>query len=196
MPYSIYHCAVMVNYYSKSSSGPYSFYFPPDDFQEGQTRKIRYEGIYIFGGINDKKNYTNDIHIIKIGHRPCVNIKPKIAGIPPEPRIKAKMAFLDNYYFIIIHGGIKANQHFCNDITVLNLENYNWIRPIISDENNEGKNLIARTEHQIFFHGEKLYIFGGLGEENILSMNFEVVEFEVTGFYDTFMHPDENETDY
>ena len=196
LPYSIYHCAVMVNYYSKSSSGPYSFYFPPDDFQEGQTRKIRYEGIYIFGGINDKKNYTNDIHIIKIGHRPCVNIKPKIAGIPPEPRIKAKMAFLDNYYFIIIHGGIKANQHFCNDITVLNLENYNWIRPIISDENNEGKNLIARTEHQIFFHGEKLYIFGGLGEENILSMNFEVVEFEVTGFYDTFMHPDENETDY
>ena len=106
------------------------------------------------------------------------------------------MAFLDNYYFIIIHGGIKANQHFCNDITVLNLENYNWIRPIISDENNEGKNLIARTEHQIFFHGEKLYIFGGLGEENILSMNFEVVEFEVTGFYDTFMHPDENETDH
>ena len=195
LPYRIYHSAVMVNYYSKSSSAPYSFYFPPDDFQEGQVRKIRYEGIYIFGGINDKKNYTNDLFIIKIGHKPCVNIKPKIAGIPPEPRIKAKMAFLDNYYFIIIHGGVKINQHFCNDITVLNLENYNWIRPIISDENNEGKNLMARIEHQIFFHEEKLYIFGGLGEENILSMNFEIVEFEVTGFYENFMHPDQIEID-
>ena len=193
LPYRIYHCGVMVNSYARSSSGPYSFYFPPDDYQEGTVRKIRYEGIYIFGGINDKKNYTNDVFIIKIGHKPCINIKPKIAGPPPEPRIKAKMAFIDNYYFVIIHGGVKINQHFCNDITVLNLENYNWIKPIIADENGEGKNLLARIGHQIFFYGEKLYIFGGLGEESILSMNFEIVEFEVTGFYDNFMLPEQNE---
>ena len=183
----------MVNYYARSSNGPYGFYFPPDDYQEGSTRKIRYEGIYIFGGINDKKNYTNDIFIIKIGHKPCISIKPKIAGPPPEPRIKAKMVFIDNYYFIVIHGGVKINQTFCNDITVLNLENYNWIKPIINDDNGEGNNLIARIEHQIFFHGDKLYIFGGLGDENILSMNFELVEFEVTGFYDNYMHPEQKD---
>ena len=192
LPYRIYHCGVMVNYYGRSSSGPYSFYFPPDDFQEGSVRKIRYEGIYIFGGINEKKNYTNDVFIIKIGHKPCINLKPKIVGPPPEPRIKAKMLFIDSYYFIVIHGGIKTNQHFCNDITVLNLENYNWIKTIIPNENGEGMNLLARIEHQIFFNEDKLYIFGGLGEENILSMNFELVEFEVTGFYDNFMHPDNN----
>ena len=190
LPYRIYHCAAMVNYYARSSSGPYGFYFPPDDYQEGSVRKIRHEGIYIFGGINDKKNYTNDLFIIKIGHKPCINIKPKIAGSPPEPRIKGKMLFLDHYYFIIIHGGVKINQNFCSDIVVLNLENYNWIKPIISDENGEGKNLIARIEHQIFFHDDKLYIFGGLGEENILSMNFEIVEFEVTGFYDNYIYPE------
>ena len=193
LPYRIYHCGVMVNYYAKSSSGPYGFYFPPDDFQEGSVRKIRHEGIYIFGGINDKKNYTNDVYIIKIGHKPCINVKPKIAGPPPEPRIKARMIFIDNYYFIVIHGGVKINQNFCNDITILNLENYNWIKPITHDENGEGINLLARVEHQIFFHEEKLYIFGGLGEENILSMNFELAEFEVTGFYDNYMHPDNDE---
>ena len=100
------------------------------------------------------------------------------------------MLFLDNYYFIIIHGGMKINQNFCDDIIILNLENYNWIKPIISDEIGEGKNLIARIEHQIFFHGDKIYIFGGLGEENILSMNFEIVEFEVTGFYDNNIYPE------
>lgn len=192
LPYRIYHCGVMVNYYARSSSGPYSFYFPPDDFQEGSVRKIRHEGIYIFGGINEKKNYTNDVFIIKIGHKPCINLKPKIAGPPPEPRIKAKMLFIDSYYFIVIHGGVKTNQNFCNDITVLNLENYNWIKTIIPNENGEEMNLLARIEHQIFFYEDKLYIFGGLGEENILSMNFELVEFEVTGFYDNFMHPDNN----
>ena len=190
LPFRIYHCAAMVNYYAKSSSGSYGFYFPPDDYQEGSVRKIRHEGIYIFGGINDKKNYTNDLFIIKIGHKPCINIKPKIAGSPPEPRIKGKMLFLDNYYFIIIHGGVKINQDFCDDIVILNLENYNWIKPIIPDENGEGKNLMARIEHQIFFHDDKLYILGGLGEESILSMNFEIVEFEVTGFYDNYIYPE------
>jgi hypothetical protein len=190
LPYRIYHCASMVNYYARSSSGPYGFYSSPDDYQEGSVRKIRHEGIYIFGGINEKKNYSNDLFIIKIGHKPCINIKPKIAGPPPEPRIKGKMLFLDNYYFIIIHGGMKINQNFCDDIIILNLENYNWIKPIISDEIGEGKNLIARIEHQIFFHGDKIYIFGGLGEENILSMNFEIVEFEVTGFYDNNIYPE------
>ena len=100
------------------------------------------------------------------------------------------MLFLDNYYFIIIHGGVKIKQNFCDDIVILNLENYNWIRPIIPDENEEGKNLTARIEHQIFFHGDKLFILGGLGEESILSMNFEIVEFEVTGFYDNYMYPE------
>ena len=195
LPYRIYHCAVMVNYYAKASTAPYSFYFPPDDFQEGQVRKIKYEGVYIFGGINEKKNYTNDLFIIQIGHRPCVNVKPKIEGPPPEPRIKAKMVFLDNYYLIIIHGGVKINQHFCNDINILNLENFNWIKPIISDKDNEGKKIIERIEHQAFFHEDKLYIFGGLGEESILSMNFEIIEFSVTGFYNNFMNLEQFETE-
>lgn len=190
LPYLVYHCAAMVNYYGKSSSGPYGFYFPPDDFQEGSVRRIRHEGVYIFGGINKNKNYTNDVYIIKIGHKPCINIKPKILGPAPEPRIKAKMVFIDNYYFIIIHGGVKISQNFCNDITVLNLENYNWIKPIIPNENGEETELKTRIGHQTFFHEDKLYILGGLGEDSILTMNFEVVEFEVTGFYDNYIHLD------
>ena len=193
LPYRVYHCAAMVNYYSKTSAGPYHFYYPPEDFQEVSLKRIKYEGIYIFGGLNEKKVFKNDIHIIRIGHKPCIHIKPKISGPPPEPRIKAKMLFIENYYFLIIHGGVKINQNICNDITVLNLENYNWIKPIIPDETGIGKSLKARVLHEIFFNGEKLYIFGGLGEESILSMNFEVVEFEVTGFFDNYMHPDQIE---
>ena len=43
---------------------------------------------------------------------------------------------------------------------------------------------------KFFFNNEKLYIFGGLGEDNLLSFNFEIVEFEVTGFLNKFMFPD------
>ena len=193
LPYRVYHCAEMVNFYSKTSIGPYNFYYPPEDYQKTSIKRIKHEGIYIFGGVNEKKIYMNDLHIIRIGHKPCVNFKPKISGPYPEPRIKAKMLFLDNYNFVIIHGGITIKQKFCDDIVVLNLENFNWIKPIISNEIGEGKKLLGRIEHQIFFHEEKIYIFGGLGEESMLSMNFETVEFEVTGFYDNLMNQDLNE---
>ena len=186
LPYRVYHSAVLVNQYYKHSLGGYTFYSLPSDLSDENRSKIRYEGIYIFGGINEKKNYTNDLFIIKTGKKPCINIKPKIQGKPPEPRIYSKMLFLDNYDFLIIHGGRKINQNFCDNIAVLNLENFNWIKPIIDDEKGE-KSLLGRIKHEIFFSDDKLYILGGLGEENMLPMNFEIVEFEVTGFFDNLM---------
>ena len=189
LPYRAYHCSTMVNSYSKNTLSTYTFYSLPDDINDENRSKIRYEGIYLFGGINEKKIYCNDLYIIKIGKRPCINIKPKIAGRPPEPRIQAKMLFLENYFFIIIHGGIKMNQNFCDNIVVLNLENFNWIKPIIDDERGTENALIGRIKHNIFFDDEKLYIFGGIGEQNLLPLNFEIVEFEATGFFNNFMFP-------
>ena len=191
LPHRAYHCATMVNSYLKNTLSSYTFYSLPDDISEENKSKIRYEGIYIFGGVNEKKIYCNDLYVIKIGKKPCINIKPKIAGKPPEPRINSKMLFLENYFFIIIHGGITMEQIFCDDIAVLNLENFNWIRPIIDDERGSENDLIGRIKHEIFFDSDKLYIFGGLGEENLLPLNFEIVEFEVTGFFNNFMLPGE-----
>ena len=192
LPYRAYHCCAMVNSYMNRTLSNYTFYSLPDDISDEVKSKIRYEGIYLFGGINEKKMYCNDLYIIKTGKRPCISIKPKLAGKPPEPRIYAKMLFIENYFFVIIHGGIKTNQTFCDNIAVLNLENYNWIKPIIDDEKGTEKKLIGRTKHEIFFNDEKLYILGGLGDENMLPLNFEIVEFEVTGFFNNFMFPDED----
>ena len=69
---------------------------------------------------------------------------------------------------------------------MLNLENFNWIKPIIDGDKGENY-LIGRIKHGIFFSDDKLYIFGGLGDDNMLPMNFEIVEFEVTGFFDSLM---------
>ena len=193
LPYRAYHCATIVNSFSKSTLSSYTFYSLPDDISDEVKKKIRYEGIYIFGGINEKKMYCNDLYVIKIGKKPCINIKPKILGKPPEPRIHAKMLFLENYFFIIIHGGILMNQNFCDNIAVLNLENFNWIKPIIDEERGTEKKLIGRIKHDIFFNDEKLYIFGGLGDENMLPLNFEIVEFEVTGFFNNLIFPNSDD---
>ena len=189
LPYRAYHCAALVNSFSKSTLSSYTFYTLPDDLSDEVKKKIRYEGIYIFGGINEKKMYCNDLYVIKTGKKPCTNIKPKISGKPPEPRIHSKMLFIENYFFVIIHGGIQSDQNFCDNIAVLNLENFNWIKPIIDDERGTEKRLIGRIKHDIFFDDEKLYIFGGLGDENMLPLNFEIVEFEVTGFFNNLVFP-------
>ena len=195
LPKLAYHCASMVNNYIHEAVGNYSFYYPPKDFQQSKIRKLIYEGIYIFGGINDKKIFMNELFIIKIGQKPCVGIKPKIRGIPPEPRINAKMLYIEDYSFLIIHGGTKVSQYFCDDLVILNLENLNWLRPLINVDSSFGS-LIARGEHQIFFSREKMYIFGGIGNESLLSMNFETVEFGITGFYDNISYNnDSNEND-
>ena len=192
LPYRAYHCCTMVSSYMNHTLSAYTFYSLPDDISDEVKSKIRYEGIYIFGGINEKKMYCNDLFILKTGNRPCINIKPKISGKPPEPRIHAKMLFIENYFFVIIHGGIKINQTFCDNIVVLNLENYNWIKPIIDDEGGTEKRLIGRTKHEIFFNNDKLYILGGLGDDNMLPLNFEIVQFEVTGFFNNLLSSEED----
>ena len=195
LPKLVYHCAAMVNNYAHESIGSYSFYYPPKDLQQSKIKKVIYDGVYIFGGVNDKKNFVNDIYIIKIGQKPCVGIRPKIRGIPPEPRINAQMTFIEDYSFLIIHGGTKINQYFCDDLVVLNLENLNWLRAIKNEDSSFGS-LLPRSEHQIFFSHEKLYIFGGLGNESLLAMNFETVEFGITGFYDSITYNnDSNDND-
>ena len=55
LPYRAYHSAVIVNRYSRNSLGVYTFYSLPDDLSEENKSKIRYEGIYMFGGINKKE---------------------------------------------------------------------------------------------------------------------------------------------
>ena len=56
LPYRAYHSGVMVNSYMNHTLSTYTFYSLPDDINEDNKSKLKYEGIYIFGGINEKKN--------------------------------------------------------------------------------------------------------------------------------------------
>ena len=180
LPYLINHSAVMVNNFQKYSNKPFSFYKIPIDLASNRINKIQIEGIYIFGGLNKEKKLKNDIYIISIGKKPCNVLTPIIDGIPPEERMNCKMEFILDYDFIIIHGGIGKNDFIYWDIMILNTECLNWIKPIFDKEN--FRELESRTEHGLFFYQGKIFILGGRNEDRLLNMDFEIVEFEVTGF--------------
>jgi hypothetical protein len=104
LPFLMYHTAVIVNDCSYNMIQPYSVYKPPNDLPHNRIKKVKNDGVYIFGGINKEKKLCNDVYIIKVCRKPCKVMKPKIRGRPPSPRIKAKMLYMSEYNLIIIHG--------------------------------------------------------------------------------------------
>ena len=63
---------------------------------------------------------------------------------------------------------------------VLNIENLNWIRPVIEEDDIEREiKMYARTEHEGVVVGRKVLILGGRDIESDHKMDFEVVVFHV-----------------
>ena len=184
LPYLKYHSGVLVNDFHFYTNNTYNIYNYPRDLPSNRNRKIKIEGIYIFGGINENNEYNNELYIIKINRNPCNLFIANIEGIPPLPRINCKMLFIEDYNFIIIHGGMDRNQNILNDIMILDVESLNWIKPIL-DLNNSEKgiyDITPRTDHEMFYHNGKIYIFGGRQEKRFLNLKFECLQFEVTNF--------------
>lgn len=184
LPYLMYHTAVVVNDYSYCTFQPYSIYRTPGDLPSNRVKKIKFEGIYIFGGINEKKKYCNDVYVIKICRKPVKIIKARIDGIPPCPRINCQMIYAIEYNMVIIHGGCDENQNLLNDMIILNMETLNWIHPVLDNDDleSEKKMLTERTEHQMFSLNGKIFILGGRNSENYLKMDFEIAYFQISSF--------------
>ena len=184
LPYLKYHSGVLVNDFHFYTNNPYNIYNYPRDLPSNRNRKIKIEGIYIFGGINENNEYNNELYIIKINRNPCNLFIANIDGIPPLPRINCKMLFIEDYNFIIIHGGMDRNQNILNEIMILDVESFSWIKPILDINNSEKGiyDLIPRTDHEMFYHNGKIYIFGGRQEKRFLNLKFECLQFEVTNF--------------
>lgn len=181
LPYLMYHSAAVVNDYSRVTINPYSIYRLPEDLPSNRIKKIKIEGVYLFGGINDKKVFSNDVYIIKICRKPCKCIKARINGSPPLPRINCQMQYIIEYNLLVIHGGEGESQEAFNDVMILNTETLNWIRPVMEEDDPDlDQKLLSRTEHGMFFNNGKFYVFGGRENEKYLKMDFEVITFHIS----------------
>ena len=94
LPKVMYHNAVIVNNFNSYTNQSFSFYKPPHNLPSNRLKKIKIEGIYIFGGINEERIINNDLFIISICKKPCEVFKVKTFGIPPKERFNFKMVIL------------------------------------------------------------------------------------------------------
>ena len=129
--------------------------------EEKQKFEIKYEGIYIFGGLDDYFKDTNNLFILHCFRNPLVFFEPVINGAPPSPRHMAVMDFNKTLNFITIYGG-KDTYHIFNDLFILDIMNFQWIKIELFGP----QSICGRMGHCSGIINEKLYIFGGCDENN------------------------------
>ena len=122
---------------------------------------IRYEGIYIFGGLDGTFKETNTLYILHCFRNPLVLFEPKIKGAPPTPRQMATMNLNNILNYIIIYGGKSINQVF-GDIFILDIMNFQWIGVQLFGTDIKTK----ISGHCAGIINNKLYVFGGSNEDN------------------------------
>jgi hypothetical protein len=122
---------------------------------------VKYEGIYIFGGLDGTFKETNNLYILHCFRNPLVLFEPKIKGTPPCPRQMATMNVNTILYYIIIYGGKNIQQVF-GDIFILDIMNFQWISVKLFGTDIKPK----LSGHCAGIINNKLYIFGGSDEDN------------------------------
>ena len=122
---------------------------------------IRYEGIYIIGGLDGTFKETNTLYILHCFRNPLVLFEPKIKGAPPTPRQMATMNLNNILNYIIIYGGKSINQVF-GDIFILDIMNFQWIGVQLFGTDIKTK----ISGHCAGIINNKLYVFGGSNEDN------------------------------
>lgn len=139
-------------------------------------KKIEFEGVYVFGGLDEESNCTNEVYVLRLGRKPCEWIHLKISGNPPLPRANASLNFYQNLNILILTGGKNETlkKAIFNDVFVLDLENLYWIKaatfPLLPKE---------RTGHRAAVFNNQLLILGGNNIKKFLSMDFFVLDLDL-----------------
>jgi len=153
------------------------FNVPEAPLQFRGSSKLKIEGIYIFGGMDGDRNYTNDLRIILIGKKTLKWIYPEIDGVPPVARINATMNYFADIGIMIIYGGRNDKRDIIfNDIYILDLYNLNWIKtksdPILE----------SRTEHCSCIYEDKLIILGGNDSFKYKKNDFSLIDLDLYNY--------------
>ena len=124
--------------------------------------EIKYEGIYIFGGMDENLLESNSLFILHCFRNPLIFFEPKMKGTPPSPRCMASMSFNEILNFIAIYGGKDSKQVF-GDLFILDIMNFQWFHIELFGTKVEK----GRMGHSSEIIKDKLFIFGGCDENNI-----------------------------
>lgn len=154
--HSMSSCVILYSLHKQDESlTPFKLPILPESIQQSN---IETEGIYIFGGIDEKRRCTNSLYILKIS-RPNQVIQLNLNGKPPFPRIGCSMHYYSKLNVIILFGGknesVTNGGGYFNDFWFIDLEMKQWVRM------DTDVGLQSRADHSSVIYDDFIIIFGG-----------------------------------
>jgi len=172
-PTLAFHCSTMAYGIERREHPNFKFSSFSEIPNSRQYRKLKGEGLYIFGGMDEEKNMKNDIRYLKLGKKQIEWVAPKTEGNGPCARISATMNYLEDLHVLVITGGCdKDRKLFYNDIYILDLEKYKWTKINVYNDLP-----IRRAEHCSILLDKKLIVFGGINSKCYVGSELYVVNF-------------------
>ena len=154
--------------------------FLPKHIREAEKdQDLVMEGWYMFGGLTDQNDITNDLYILKIENSGLKIEWEKVDdynGIPPCERCHHFMQYCDFNNSIVIHGGRNDNNSsdsVLNDLFYLQVDTLTWIKVKF---NGEGKESTPRFSHAWAIYDSKILIFGGVGRHFGMEKSLEIIQ--------------------
>jgi hypothetical protein len=177
-PILAHHCSCFVLESEKVKN--YHVYKAPDIFNKNFIKKIKIEGLYVFGGVDENRQYNSVLRVLKTGRRPCEWIVPSIAGRGPEGRMNSTMNFYRDMNIIILHGGRNDSESkiISKEFWVIDLEKLAWKKV-----GTRGELPKERTEHGSCIYEDTLIIFGGVNAFKYNSMELCLLDISKDGLH-------------
>jgi hypothetical protein len=158
-----------------------------------KTEKIKHEGIYIFGGLNEASQFTNDLVIVKINRQELKIHKPRTEGASPSARADCSVNFFEELKYVVVHGG-RDSQEFKCDTYILDIVKFVWYRieNILEEDLYNKCRLTRRSGHSNVLYKDNVYIFGGnndifVGSE-LFSLNLSLTKKTDLPLYKSFKY--------
>ena len=177
LPKRKYHSSCQVFPESKRNSNKFYLFKVYNDTNLYNISKIVAEGIYIFGGIDENLNCTNDLMVIKRG-KPLTLFKVLAKGSSPSPRCQCSMDFFEKLMVVIIYGGRNeksSNGPYFNDMFFLDVQTLTWINIKLNNDNI----FPSRGSHCSCIVDNELIIFGGNNEKYFLKSNLLICNLDI-----------------
>jgi hypothetical protein len=124
----------------------------------------------MFGGVNKFNDPQNTLKLLKVSKKSPEWIDPVTKGMPPNPRHSCSFNLYDRLDIIILYGG-RDNTNVFNDIYILELYNFEWIRVPVREFIPK-----SRYGHSAVIHNENLIIFGGTDNSKYIGSELYILD--------------------
>ncbi|MCQ2819106.1 MAG: kelch repeat-containing protein [archaeon] len=188
VPKLAYHSSCQVFSVATKNDAKFALYRAIN--KRGIPGPIKFEGIYIFGGMTEEGKCTNALYLIQTGKvLSMVKINEILKGQGPCARCQASVNYFDKLNILIIYGGKndldKYRGPFMNDFFALDLENLVWIKiktyynELDPREEEFGISMTKRAGHCAEVVDNELIIFGGYNENSFVKTDLMVYNLDL-----------------